>query len=520
MKRLCGFTVLVVFALVLFSAGAALGAPDLEVTCNGDRVDDGDDLLVSEKTVNVSVYDQDGETNSLLINGKTAATVAGKVYTWSKNISLVPGVNKIAIEAKWSGGSSEEFTFYVKRADTPVPGLSYHVPSLPASGKLEGLNKAFVLTYSSSVLVDEDGDIVDDQGVDFEICSAPSDPDERRPDGYHLLASPNFPYVLRIQPEDPDARFVRTGQLTLPYDQNISATQADRLAIWYSPDNDWNDSDNVNLGGYTDPGKHTVTASLPLSGEWKGYYAVFLSQREFLEFTDPAGSAMSWAYSPVVCLYAKGIAEPNDQGPVPLERNRRKVISAGWFGLKNDDNTQKSITRLEFVTMMVKGLGFPLLEKPGRYEEVFRDVRSWDEPSDSNYFGQYYPGSNYYKPSLVQYVETAARNGIVSGYPDGTFGPMRSLTRQEAAVILARVAGLKLPDDDQKTVQDLQRTFGDSGAIASWAAPSVYAAQKAKLIVGMPDPNSQKIVFKPDAPLSRAEAISLAYRLLKKLKKI
>jgi hypothetical protein len=36
----------------------------------------------------------------------------------------------------------------------------------------------------------------------------------------------------------------------------------------------------------------------------------------------------------------------------------------------------------------------------------------------------------------------------------------------------------------------------------------------------MPDPDSKKMLFQPGAPLSRAEAISLAYRLLKKLKKI
>ena len=38
-------------------------------------------------------------------------------------------------------------------------------------------------------------------------------------------------------------------------------------------------------------------------------------------------------------------------------------------------------------------------------------------------------------------VNWAAANGVVNGYPDGTFRPDRAVTRQETAAILARCLG-------------------------------------------------------------------------------
>jgi hypothetical protein len=174
--------------------------------------------------------------------------------------------------------------------------------------------------------------------------------------------------------------------------------------------------------------------------------------------------------------------------------------------------------------MMIKGLALPLVEKPKDSSgETFSDVEHNDSPEGDNYFGSNYNSSiNYYNPSIIQYVETAVQKGIFSGYPDGTFRPANELSRVEASVILARISNLKLSDDDQKVSKDLEKIFEDAADIPLWAAPSVLAAQKAKLIVGVPssEPGSKLMRFNPGDPLSRAEAIILAYRLLKKLKKI
>jgi hypothetical protein len=35
------------------------------------------------------------------------------------------------------------------------------------------------------------------------------------------------------------------------------------------------------------------------------------------------------------------------------------------------------------------------------------------------------------------FIKTAAKNGIVGGYPDGTFGPAKNATRAEAAKMVS-----------------------------------------------------------------------------------
>ncbi|MGQ9512510.1 S-layer homology domain-containing protein, partial [Thermodesulfitimonas sp.] len=154
--------------------------------------------------------------------------------------------------------------------------------------------------------------------------------------------------------------------------------------------------------------------------------------------------------------------------------------------------------------------------------------QAWPADIDASYFGLGYSsvsGGVYIFDAAhlpVQYVETAARNGIITGYSDKTFRPQNKLTRQEAAVILARVANLRLMDDGEKVRAELSRIFEDADQIAPWAAASVLAAHRAKLIVGKPsaNPKSKKLVFDPNGNLTRAEAITLTYRIMKKLKKI
>jgi len=523
MKVLPAGLLAIVLAFFL-SANAAMGAPGLTVKVNNGDVARGSTKLVNDNTVIVSVYDNNGETGQVLVNNKKATSVTGEVYTWRINYPLTLGKNDVDIAARWSGGT-ESFKFAIMYVNLPVPGLSYSVPSLPAAGKIEVFNKSLTLTYpKNNILVDQDGKVWgvgsgEDTSITFEIVTPPPDLEDRRPDDFHYLASPDVPFVFHIE-ADPGAKMLQPGRLTLTYDQNISSTMADQLAIWYSPDNDWNGPDNQVLGGYTNPARRAVTAPFQFSEDGGGYYAVFLSQREFNEFQSADGNAVKWSYSNVMPLWARGIAEANDQS---VSGNIYKTVSDNWFGLINDDGSPKEITRLEFTTMMVKGLGLPLVEKPSDGEEIFSDVKYNDGPKDNAYFGPSYSTAvNYYKPSIVQYIETAVQNGIIAGYPDRTFAPAAGLKRQEAAVILARTANLKLSNDDQKVRQDLDKIFEDADSIPLWAAPSVLEAQKAKLIVGEPgsDPKSKKLRFNPSGKLSRAEGITFAYRLLKKLKKI
>ena len=405
-------------------------------------------------------------------------------------------------------------------ASTPiVSGSSYVVDSLPSTGKISAFNKSLELSYpKNNALVDANKLLATDQSVYFTVyVPGGGSPDYQK----YVLVSNIFKISVAA-----GTYLLEPGQLTLSYDPNVSSAVADRLSIWYSPGISvsgnvykWDRSGNLNLGGITSTSKHTVTAPFQFSGTGTGYYAVFLGQQVFEEFS--AQSDAAWSYPYVMPLWAKGIVE------------QLPVGSTVYFGLSNNVN------RLEFATMMVKGLGLPLTKKPtSASEQIFTDrlngqdfynviPEDIDRATGSTYFGAGYSSASGYKiydgnHMPVQYAETAARAGIVRGYEDGTFRPQNLITRQEAAVILARVGNLKLSDDSDKVKGSLEALFDDAGEIAPWAAASVLAAVQAKLIVGKPssDPGSKKLEFDPNGNLTRAEAITMTYRLLKKLKKI
>lgn len=109
------------------------------------------------------------------------------------------------------------------------------------------------------------------------------------------------------------------------------------------------------------------------------------------------------------------------------------------------------------------------------------------------------------------YVCAAADLGIVNGMGDSTFEPDRSITRQEAAVLLCNLAGLMGRDTE---VQEVSR-FNDDNAIGHWAKDSVYK------ICGIVSPGGDGVMvgtgnnnFSPLSPYTREQAAVTIYRLL------
>lgn len=95
---------------------------------------------------------------------------------------------------------------------------------------------------------------------------------------------------------------------------------------------------------------------------------------------------------------------------------------------------------------------------------------------------------------------------IISGYPDGSFKPGEGLTRAQAAIILAKAAGLEPQAAGSKPFADV--------AANHWAAPSISAAARAGYIKGYPDGS-----FKPEEKLTQAQGIALVMRLSKQEKR-
>lgn len=85
---------------------------------------------------------------------------------------------------------------------------------------------------------------------------------------------------------------------------------------------------------------------------------------------------------------------------------------------------------------------------------------------------------------------TATITGYINGYPDGTFRPGKSMTRAEAASILAKLQRLPLTDSSKPAFSDAD----------GWYNAVINAVVKAGYMKGYPDGS-----FKPDKPISRAE---------------
>jgi len=191
-----------------------------------------------------------------------------------------------------------------------------------------------------------------------------------------------------------------------------------------------------------------------------------------------------WARNILNALYAKGFMTP---------------LRFEQFG--TDDRTSRG----EFATLLVKGLNLPITSDSRR---TFTDVA----PGTSSFTWDY------------DSIETAARAGIITGLTDGVFGPDRPLTREQAAVMIARALELKLATNDSKLQSALAKSFIDSGSMENYAGPSVQAVTKAKIMEGSPvtvtGQSKPQFAFNPKGNLTRAEAGKIAVELLKKSTKV
>jgi hypothetical protein len=139
---------------------------------------------------------------------------------------------------------------------------------------------------------------------------------------------------------------------------------------------------------------------------------------------------------------------------------------------------EQAVTRAEFVTLVNRAFGIASEEG----EAGFADVA---------------PGQWYYES-----ITAAKAAGYISGYPDGTFKPNQNISRQEAAVVLARLLQL------EQTTEDVSQ-FTDAAQIPAWSSAAIAASAKAGLIKGYPDGT-----FNATRSITRAETVVVLDRAL------
>lgn len=95
----------------------------------------------------------------------------------------------------------------------------------------------------------------------------------------------------------------------------------------------------------------------------------------------------------------------------------------------------------------------------------------------------------------------AGQNQVVSGFPDNSFRPKDSITRQQLAVILYNYAG------KPEVSGSLQDVFADSEQIGEWSADAVLWAYQNGIVSGIKSENT--LWFDPKGNATRAQAATM-----------
>ena len=146
-----------------------------------------------------------------------------------------------------------------------------------------------------------------------------------------------------------------------------------------------------------------------------------------------------------------------------------------------------TMTRAEFAAIIVKGLGLP--EKA---TDVFTDV-----PANSWYAGA---------------VGSAYSYGIVTGTTPTTFNPTGSITREEAATMVARaakLAGMETSLTDSE-VRDILAQFVDYTTSSGWARPSLAFCYQESIL------SQEDINIRPKVAIKRYEVAEMLFRMLER----
>jgi len=172
------------------------------------------------------------------------------------------------------------------------------------------------------------------------------------------------------------------------------------------------------------------------------------------------------------------------------EAVRKAILDNIVVFIEHSDGT-KELIRGEIVTYKDGELGVQFdIDKFGTFTMVY--IEGWKEyfASQQQAEARNNPQFGTHKPYIV-------------GYPDGTFGPDKSVTRAEMASMLANNIGGAYAGNDASSFNDMTAKH--------WAFGQVETVNQAVLMVGYPDGS-----FGPEDGITRAEMAAIVYNWMKK----
>ncbi|WIF95920.1 S-layer homology domain-containing protein [Caminicella sporogenes] len=206
-----------------------------------------------------------------------------------------------------------------------------------------------------------------------------------------------------------------------------------------------------NMGGEYDSDTKMVTFTTP-------HFSKYFANKVKVIFKDLGG--YEWAKEAIEAMAQKGIINGREEGIFDPSAN---------------------ITRAEFATLMTKMMGYNTENIEIPFTDVDKDTWYYD------------------------YVGAAYKNGLIRGRSSTVFDPNGKITREEMAVIVAKV--LKQKGYKEATLEELN-IFRDKEEISVWAREAVSMCVKEKIIRGMEDGR-----FAPKERANRAQAAVMLYKL-------
>ncbi|MHA7965438.1 S-layer homology domain-containing protein [Paenibacillus sp. CAU 1782] len=149
---------------------------------------------------------------------------------------------------------------------------------------------------------------------------------------------------------------------------------------------------------------------------------------------------------------------------------------------------ESNITRAEFVTILVRGLGLKLENEVAS----FSDVKASD----------WYNGP----------INTAYSYHLINGLKDGSFRPNAKITREEAMVITARAMKITgLIANSGGSIDTILSPYADATKASSWAQSGIADSIQTGIVTGKSGTN-----LAPKDYMTRAEVAVIVKRLLQK----
>ncbi|PAB57139.1 S-layer homology domain-containing protein [Anaeromicrobium sediminis] len=245
------------------------------------------------------------------------------------------------------------------------------------------------------------------------------------------------------------SKFKNKVEVTLKYDKDKLKGKNEELLGIYTFNEVANTWDYV--GGKVDINKGTIKIKL----EHFSKYTVMLSNKTFNDIKN-----YDWAKNAIEVMASKKIINGRGEGIFDPAQN---------------------ITRAEFATLITKMMGYSTENMNVPFTDVNKEA--W-----------------YYN-----YVGAAYQNGLINGRSETVFDPNGKITRQEMAVIAAKVLE---QEGYAKVSLDKLNIFNDKGNIASWAKSSVSLCVNENIISGMGNG-----MFAPTQNANRAQGAVVLYKI-------